>query len=254
MVYRYAPRRDDSDLASGRVLRSAPGTPGFPVRLASEIFQRATALRNSEGPVTLWDPCCGSGYLLTVLGLLHPERFHTIVATDVDEHALSLARANLALLTPQGLQERRQTLDELATAYGKPTHHEAVQAADRLLRQVGAIPAPAVRIGQADAFSPHQLTTSLQQVLPDLVITDVPYGQLTHWNTVTAPYAPSIPNLARSLATVVPPTTVVAITCRARRVPLEGLPTVSSFKVGHRSVVFLRAGDLPDHGTAGETV
>lgn len=38
MTYRYAPRRgDDTDLAGGRVLRSAPGMPGFPVRLASEI-------------------------------------------------------------------------------------------------------------------------------------------------------------------------------------------------------------------------
>ncbi len=245
MTYRYACRRgDDSDLASGRVLRSAPGMPGFPVRLASEIFQRAAAFSDSTGPLTLWDPCCGSGYLLTVLGLLHPEQLHTLVATDLDDHALSLARANLALLTPEGLQARRRELEELSTVYDKPTHHEAVQAADRLQYQVGATPTPTVLTRQADAFDPHQLATSLHQVHPDLVVTDVPYGQLTHWST-TATHTPSIPNLARSLATVIPPSTIMAITCRARRVPLDGLPTLSSFKIGHRSVVFLRASDLP---------
>lgn len=245
MAYRYAPRRDDSDLASGRVLRSTPGMPGFPVRLASEIFQRAIALHGSTGSLTLWDPCCGSGYLLTVLGLLHPEQLRTIVATDIDDHALSLARANLALLTPDGLQTRRHDLHELATAYNKPTYHEAVQAADRLQRQVRATSAPTVLTRQADAFDSHQLATVLGQVRPDLVVTDVPYGQLTHWNTAATTHPPSIPNLLRNLVTVTPPSTIVAITCRARRVRLDGLRPVSSLKIGLRSVAFLRAGDLP---------
>ncbi len=245
MTYRYALRRgDDSDLASGRVLRSAPGMPGFPVRLASEIFQRAVALHGSTGPSTVWDPCCGSGYLLTVLGLLHPERLHTLVGTDLDEQALSLARGNLALLTPEGLQLRRRELHQLAEAHGKAAHQEAVQSADRLLHQVQKAAPPMLVTGQADAVDPHQLATALDGTRPDLVLTDVPYGQLTHWSAGVSTHAQPIATLARTVAAVVPPTAIVAITCRARRVPLEGIRFLSSFKIGHRSVAFLRAGNL----------
>jgi len=39
MSYRMVPvRADHRDLASGFVLRSAPGHPAFPVRLAEELF------------------------------------------------------------------------------------------------------------------------------------------------------------------------------------------------------------------------
>ena len=42
MKYRFeTKKRDYSDLASGRVLYNAPNTTAFPVRLASEIVQRA---------------------------------------------------------------------------------------------------------------------------------------------------------------------------------------------------------------------
>lgn len=44
MPYRPATARSDHrDLASGFVLRSAPGYPAFPVRLAQELFLRAAA-------------------------------------------------------------------------------------------------------------------------------------------------------------------------------------------------------------------
>ena len=46
---------DYADYSSGHVLRSAPGFPAFPVRLASEIFQRALALRPGLAPAALWD-------------------------------------------------------------------------------------------------------------------------------------------------------------------------------------------------------
>ncbi len=55
MAYRYALVRENyEDLASGGGLRSAPGFPAFPVRLASEMFQRALAL-HGEPAALLWD-------------------------------------------------------------------------------------------------------------------------------------------------------------------------------------------------------
>ncbi|WP_312847199.1 hypothetical protein [Microbispora sp. KK1-11] len=80
------------------MLHSAPGFPAFPVRLASEMVQRAMELRGG-GRATVWDPCCGSGYLLTVIGLLHRRRISAVLASDVDPAAVGLAERNLALLT-----------------------------------------------------------------------------------------------------------------------------------------------------------
>jgi hypothetical protein len=98
--------RNYGDLASGAVLYSAPGHPAFPVRLAWEMFQRGLAMLKTTEPVTIWDPCCGSGYLLTVLALQHRERVREVIASDIDADAVALARRNLALLTKRGLAAR----------------------------------------------------------------------------------------------------------------------------------------------------
>src|SRR6266498_5343207 len=60
MQYKYEKGFVDySDLASGRVFYSSPGYPAFPVRLASEIFQRCMAHRETiyqnTTPCTLYD-------------------------------------------------------------------------------------------------------------------------------------------------------------------------------------------------------
>ena len=50
MQYKFAKEQPDySDLASGRVFYSLPGHPAFPVRLASEVFQRCLAHREDAG-------------------------------------------------------------------------------------------------------------------------------------------------------------------------------------------------------------
>ena len=78
MKYKFAVDKEDyTDFASGRVLYSAPGTTGFPVRLTSEILQRAFAILGTgghNGPYTIYDPCCGGAFLLTTIGFLFPER------------------------------------------------------------------------------------------------------------------------------------------------------------------------------------
>ncbi|MFI6743014.1 hypothetical protein ACIBI9_59845 [Nonomuraea sp. NPDC050451] len=53
------------------------GFPAFPVRLASEIFQRAPALRGGEGPAVVCDPCCGSGTCLIRDGQVGQAKEHS---------------------------------------------------------------------------------------------------------------------------------------------------------------------------------
>ncbi|KAA2262226.1 rRNA methyltransferase [Solihabitans fulvus] len=245
MTYRYAVDRvDRTDLASGSVLRSAPGFPAFPVRLASEVFQRAAALRGSAGRLTVWDPCCGSGYLLTVLGLLHRDRIGAVLGSDAAEAALPLAGANLGLLLAGGLRARQRELAALADAHGRPSHLAAVAAAGRLADEVEAAGEdPEVVTATADVFRPDRLAEALAGRSPDLVITDVPYGDQTEWSGAPAGVEP-LPAMLTSVASVLPADAVLAVACRARRVPLGGLPRIGSLRVGTRAVALLRAGDL----------
>lgn len=254
MPYRYATERvDRSDFACGFVLHSAPGFPAFPVRLATEIFLRAAAHLPGGSPVTLWDPCCGSGYLATVLGLLHREGIGKVLASDVDTDALGIARRNLALLTPQGLAEREKARRADGERFAKPGYAAAADAAGqfaaRLSRGGGALPWSAF---QADVFAPDALAAALTGEPPvDLVLTDVPYGERTHWagNGTTPTTSEPVPAMLHSLATVLPPHAVIAVADRSKKIPVPVKP-LERLKIGTRSVALVRASDLQTHTKA----
>ncbi|MEU0492497.1 rRNA methyltransferase [Nocardiopsis changdeensis] len=239
MTYRYAVERTDhSALASGHVLRSAPGFPGFPVRLADELFQRA-AVHTGLPAVRLWDPCCGSGYLATVLGLLHRERIASVRATDVDPDAVELAGRNLRLLTAEGLAEREEELRRSARDFGRPSFVERAEDARGLARGLaragGDLPHEAA---VADVFSDPG------PVAADLVVTDVPYGEMTAW-AGEAPGEDPVGALLASLGRALPPGAVIVVTARTRRVPLpEGVRALERVRVGVRAAVLVRARDV----------
>jgi hypothetical protein len=132
MQYRLAVAQSEyRDLASEFVLRSAPGCPAFPVRLAEDLFLRCTAHAAAPGPLTLWDPCCGSGYLATVIGLFNRAGLDRILCSDVSPDAVTLASRNLALLTAAGLADRECELLGLAAEFGKQDYAERAAAARR---------------------------------------------------------------------------------------------------------------------------
>ncbi|MFV2109778.1 rRNA methyltransferase [Micromonospora sp. LOL_015] len=249
MGYRYETTRSDhGDLASGAVLRSAPGLPAFPVRLASEVFQRALKVRGGTAPAVLWDPCCGSGYLLTVLGVLHRRRIEALLASDIDAGALALASANLKLLTDGGMAVRAAELAERAQRFGKPGYAEAAAAAGRLGRRLeaGGGPVPhAVR--QADVFDPVALASAVKGYAPDLVVTDVPYGEQTEWTGDHA--GQGLPGMLTALAAALRPTAVIAVIVRGRRVPpVGGVRPRQKLRVGTRAVALFVAADLAGTG------
>src|SRR5689334_14242480 len=145
MQYKFETEQQDySDLASGRVFYSLPGHPAFPVRLASEIFQRCLAQREKlyqeSLPCTLYDPCCGTAYHLSVLGVLHRERLDQVIASDIDETAVALARRNLGLLHAEGMDVRIRELSQMYEQYGKESHREALQSAQKLKSQLSVEP------------------------------------------------------------------------------------------------------------------
>lgn len=173
-------RTHHADL-SGGVLHSAPGFPAFPIRLASEMFQRALTLAPRR-PVQVWDPCCGSGHLLTVLALLHPGDISAVLGTDLDPAAVKLARKNLGLLSEQSMDARAVELRERAERLHKPAYLASAAAAARLAHWLAERGDPlSYSVARADVFDPEELRRALGERRPDIVVTDVPYGEQTSW-------------------------------------------------------------------------
>lgn len=174
MEYRYCEDRNWEDFSSGRVLRSAGGAPNFPVRLGCELYRRALSHCERKEEIRLYDCCCGGGYLLTVLGLLNQESISHIYASDIEGGVLETAGKNLSLLSREGMERRRQELLQLFALYGKPSHAQAAESAGRLAALLKReIPCT---VFQADAGMPLNPGEKI-----DILITDIPYGDLTVW-------------------------------------------------------------------------
>ena len=244
MPYRLAAeRRNYSDLASGFVLRSAPGLPAFPVRLAAELFLRGAAYLPDMPKLSLWDPCCGSGYLVSVLGFLHRPRLADVICSDISAEETAIAARNLALLTQAGLAERERELRQLATTYGKPGYTEAADAARRLAGELraagGDLPSA---VATVDVFDPAGLA---QLPTADLVITDVPYGERTCWQGVAPPGDDVLSVLLQSLCQVLPEHAIVTLCARARRVSFgRPVPALERVRMGHRAAFLGRVADI----------
>ncbi|BBG05216.1 MULTISPECIES: hypothetical protein [Pseudonocardia] len=244
MQYRHAGPANHAALDA--VLVSAPGRPTLPVRLTVELLGRARSHLDGPGG-TVWDPCCGAGVTLTVLGLLAPG-ITALVGTDVDPGPLDLARRNLGLLRTGGLSARAQELDALSARHRKPAYAEAAGCARSL------VPAgrPAWSVGVADALDRDRTRAMLGDLEPDVVLADLPHGRQTTWATPTPTTTPGAdgdpPGTAAFLtavASVLDARAVLVAVDRGRTVPVPaGVRPLERLRVGHRAAMLLRAGDL----------
>jgi 23S rRNA (guanine2535-N1)-methyltransferase len=243
MPYEFATEDlDYSDYAGGRVIYSLPGLPAFPVRLASEMFQRARQ-HLAPGRVRLYDPTCGGAYHLAALGLLHGAEIDTILASDVDARALELARRNLGLLSREGLEQREVEIRGLLEQYGKPSHSEALESIGRLRARLEETEPVSTRVFQANALDRAALRRELSGEEIQLILCDIPYGQLSEWRP-----AESQPESGRSsiwqmldaLLSLLPSGAILAIAAnKAQKIAHEGYQRVERFQVGKRQVILL---------------
>lgn len=241
--YQFTSNQNYEDYSSGRVLYGVTGATNFPVRLASEIFQRAKYYLTNQGhkgPYTIYDPFCGAAYSLTVLGLLHGEDIKSIYASDVDENILDVAKKNLLLLTKKGLDKRVEELESLLNDYHKKSHQDALESATKL-------------VGHS---SDHNISINtylhniLQTTKPpfdissiDLIITDIPYGKLTRWSGVTEDINPTqkfLNNIKKHISSKV----LVALSMNKKQeITYEGYSKIKSFQLGARKILFLQVID-----------
>jgi hypothetical protein len=247
MVYRFARERQDyRDLAAGAVFHSLPGHTAFPIRLTSEIFQRCLHLRARDGqtePCHVYDPCCGTGYLLATLAFLHWADIRAVTGSDADRTVLEVATRNLNLLTPQGIQQRMDQIESMINQFGKPSHQAAYNSAQRLKAQLAqSLTQHTIAVR---TFSANVITDELTDYFSapvDLVITDIPYGNRSSWLGLPpdAPYEPSW-YLLQSLLNVLSAHSIVAIASnKQQKIVHDHYRRLDHFQIGKRRIVLLK--------------
>ncbi len=245
--------QDYSDFASGKVLYSFPSHPAFPLRLASEIFQRCLAWRQRQGrvaPCVVYDPCCGSASLLSSLAYLHWHALERLVGSDIDAEALHLAERNMALLTLEGLNHRIAELQARAQQYEKPSYREAAESAQRLQNQLQAALKThtlTTTLFRADATRESMLRQHLGEQSIDMVLSDLPYGQLSCWQFAEQAPARETKPLHALLTALLPflsfHAVVALVTPKQQQVKHDAYQRLAHFEVGKRRIAFFTPAD-----------
>lgn len=200
MDYKYAEDKSYEDFASGRVLYHTNGTPNFPVRLANEIYSRCLGYSNKKKDICLYDCCCGGGYTVTVLGLLNQQTITKIIVSDIDNRMLEVAKLNLSLLSKKGIKLRINEIRSFYEQFNKISHRDAEKSGIILLNLIQK--EIEIQLFQADALKTLQV-----DIKPDIIITDVPYGNLVDWQGEED----NTSKLLESLAQICSDETVIAI-------------------------------------------
>lgn len=250
MQYKYVKEQlDYSDFASGRVFYSMSGHPAFPVRLASEIFQRCVASRktiyNNSTPCTLYDPCCGAAYHLSVLAYLHREHIREVIGSDIDEKAVALASQNLGLLGVAGLDKRISEISKMFELYNKESHKEALASGYILKDRISALAQehPLItKVFQASTIDSKTIIKNIKTKSVDIVFTDIPYGQHSHWRGLNSnELLDPLWLMLNTLIDILSPSSIVAIVSdKQQKVSHTGFQRVEQFQIGKRRVVILK--------------
>ncbi len=155
---------------------------------------------------------------------------------------METSRRNLALLTPPGLEARRAELAALLAQYGKESHREALESAARLAQRLAGVPALELRAFQADAADPAALRRGLGELRPDLVISDLPYGQHSAWLGAAQETANPAAALLEGLRGLLAPGGLVALAAdKAQQIAHPAWRRLRRLRAGKRQVIILAA-------------
>lgn len=238
MNYKYIENKNFEDYASGRVIYQKSGFPNFPVRLSSEIFMTCLdIIGKKDSKATIYDPCCGGAYLLTVLGLMFGDKIECIYASDISVDAVELAKENLNLLTIDGMENRKSQLVEIYNKFGKESHKEAILSADNFLKQIYSQDS-LITCSVFTADITKQNSLSQENFKADIVFTDIPYGNLVSWSDSSQL---AIDKLLDTIEAVLNENSIVAISSdKTQKITNTGYKIIRKIIVGKRKIELLQ--------------
>ena len=138
--------------------------------------------------------------MLTILGLLKSDTLSSLYGSDINSESIKLAKDNLSLLTKAGISKRRDELKALYQKYKKVSHMEALQSIDRIERLL-------TKEIKTCIFNQNVLEVHDLSFVPDIIITDVPYGNMVEWDEGSG----GINQMMSSLAAVCGRETIICV-------------------------------------------
>lgn len=237
MLYKYYDKENFEDFACGRVIYNKSGVPNFPIKLGLEIFKRCLEHTNQSEKITLYDPCCGGGYLLTTIGLLNYDIIEKVIGSDINPEYIELAIKNLSLLTKEGLEKRKDQIETMFKSFEKQSHLEAIKSIEVFRNIINQRPqSPVCQLFVADVLDEKSL--SQNPFTANIIITDVPYGNMVNWE---GEEENKMNVLLDRLIKVQDSHSVVAIIYdKAQKINNNSYIRVEKFKVGKRIVEILK--------------
>lgn len=175
MIYRFAEKNSFQYLAAGSVIKSYKGNTNFPVRLGHEIFNRCLQYFDNKEKVTIYDPMCGSGYLLTTIGLLNFNKISKIYGSDINDEVINVARKNLRLLTIEGIKKRENEIQHLLDNYDRESYKIGLQ-------QITIFKDIVNKDLDFELFKRDLFEESVKSdIKADIIIMDLPYNNLVNY-------------------------------------------------------------------------
>ena len=222
MEYLFSPAGNYEDYSSGRVLYGGRGIPNFPVRLINEIFGRALNRLDKKDHIIVYDPCCGGAYSLTIIGFFYSQVIGKIYASDISPEMTAYARKNLGLLKYSGLDNRLSELKKAYEEFGKDSHREAIESVGRLREAL-------THEVESEVFE-ADCTKALPDIKPDIIITDIPYGNLVEWEGEGA-----LQGMSEQLLKISTDETVFAVSMdKSQKMNCEGWKRMEKQNIGKR--------------------
>jgi hypothetical protein len=158
---------------------------------------------------------------------------------DVSCDAVSLARRNLELTSPQGLARRLEELRQMGA------HPSRIASAERLMDRIEGR-AVEIEARVADITDKDTLE-GLNHFTADIVLTDLPYGSQTHWQTASERPLVSMLDV---LWDVLPPHAVIVVAATERRAFDDAPRAYRTLKHGRRTIKMFRQPQTLDRASA----
>jgi hypothetical protein len=234
MIYKHFENSNFEDFSSGRVIYNNVNFPNFSVRIAGEIFSRCLEHTQKKKDICLYDPCCGSAYMLTVLGYLFNEIIQKIYCSDISIEAIELSKKNLSLLSFHGINRRKNEINELIKKFNKESHKSALcslaKIENLLKKEISS------NIFMTNILSKPDFID--KKFCADIVITDVPYGNLVSWSNNSGE---ELNVLLDGILPIIELNSIIAISYnKKQKINNQKYRIIEKHQIGHRRIDILK--------------
>jgi 16S rRNA G966 N2-methylase RsmD len=177
------------------------------------------------------------------LAYLHGESIQEIIASDVDENAVELAKRNLGLLDMAGMDKRIVEIKTMLEQFGKDSHKDALKSTNVLKKKLSLLSKKHLlktRVFQANTLAKDEILGNIKPESVDIIFTDVPYGQHSNWLDSDEISNPLWSTLDALLGVLSQSSIVAIVSDKGQKALHESYQRIERFQVGKRRILILK--------------